>query len=183
MFNFFRTHSSVAIFRTSDSLHITCGLSLGTAFVCKWQKWILAWAEQDFFFFFTLKIGLETSSLGLILYGWLHTILPRWSSLLSVPSSSTHGFYLWDLPRVQTEGWNSNHHLNFPGQSRGQGNKGWPYLSRTLLEISCNTSASISLAKSSSLWGRLGNVVFWAGYLAISNKIRILLLMRKDFYS
>lgn len=34
MFNFFRTDSSKAIFRTSDSLYVKCGLSVGIAFAC-----------------------------------------------------------------------------------------------------------------------------------------------------
>lgn len=182
MFNIFRTDASKAIFRTSDSLYIKCGLSLGTPFGCNSWEWILAWTGQNFIFF-TLKIGLETGSLGLIQYGWLHTVIPDWSSSLWVPSSSTYGFYLQDPAEFKSRAGIPTITYTFQARAEEGGTKGNLTFQGVFLEISCNTSAGISLARASSLWGRRGNVVFGPGYLVISNKIRILLLMRKDFYS
>lgn len=120
MFNFSRIDSSKAIFRTSDSLYVKCGLSLGDAFGCNWQEWILAWAGQNFIFF-TLKIGLETGSLGLIQYGWHHTVIPNWSSLFWVPSPSMRGFYLQGPPEFKSKPGIPNITCTFQARAEEEG--------------------------------------------------------------
>lgn len=133
------------------------------------------------FYFFTLKIGLETGSLGLIQYGWLHTVISDWSSSFWVPLSSKHGFYPQCLPEFKLRAGIRTITCTFQATAEKGGQKGNLTFQEVFPEISCNTSFVISLARVSSLWGRLGNVVFWAGYSTITNKIRTLLLMRKGF--
>lgn len=132
------------------------------------------------FYFFTFKIGLETGSLGLIQYGWDHTIIPNWISSFWIPLSSMCGFH----PHLQEFNLRAGIPTiicTFQARSEEWGQKGDLTFQEVFPEISCNTFV-ISVARTSFPWGRLGNVVFWSGCLAITNKIKVLLLVRKGFY-
>lgn len=167
MFNF-RIDSSKAILGLLIFLSLKCGLSLGIAFGCNRQKWILASVGKNFVSL--LKIGLETGSLGLKHYDG------------STPSSPTEVPYfgllpsqcmacISKVPRLQgppgLELQPSPAQPN-PGQRKEGGPKGGPTFQGVFPEIFC-TSADISLARSLSLWGRMGNVVFQARYIVISS--------------
>lgn len=97
------------------------------------------------------------------------------SSPTEAPPTSMHDSYPQCLPEFKLRARIQQSPAHSRPEPRKGGPKGDLTFQEVFPEISCNTS-------SSSLWGRLGNTVFWVGYLANPNKIRILLLMRKDFY-